>query len=1026
MNQRAVLFCSTIFAGLALAGSAFAQTGAGAPTSPGEAPKCDTSSDIHCAPGASGGSLQEVVVTGSRIRQPTTFTSPDPIQVITADEATLRGLNNSAQVIQQLPVAESATQINNNFSGFMVTGGDGVNTINLRGLGADRTLVLLNGQRMGPAGVSGTVGAVDLNTIPETIIDHIDVLKDGSSSIYGSDAVAGVVNIVTKQNFNGEDLHAYVKPLDGGSEYNVSADFGKTFDRGFVSLSIDYYDQEALTLGQRPWLDCAQDFVTDSSGSRLDLPELRGGGYKCWNFPGGYILDAVTGNYYVPRNLATPGAPTGDDFDNLHRVYCTQVRDTLSGPTCTTSAADGPIDIAATRLSRAELPDNNREYLQSTAVSPVKRYTVTNSVGYDIVPDRIQFYNDLMFNRRVSKQRVYGAVEPYVEPGNPGNPLTPLAGITGGILEPVVPYWLNFNQNVDYFRDLAGFRGDLPNIWTLNNLHYDLSLQFSRSTGEESQTIVRFDRVNAASAPGSCDPSYGDDYSYNGGPSMDDLGDSAACMDIDWAADSFNGGLTPAESTYLLGRETDRTLYDQRYIQGDVSGNLFSLPAGPLAFDLGFAVRRDYIHDVPGEYTLAGNSFGLTTAGVTQGSDQVREGFAELSIPALKDLPLIRSLSFTLSGRISDYDSAGTAKTYKASGVWDVTDWLTVKYVQGTSFRAPTLYEQYLANQTSYLGQDIDPCINWGLASNPNIAKNCAAAGIPSDYTAVGSVLIYTGGNSSGNLKPETSLSRTTSIVFKPHWFGLDAALEVDYYENHIRNGIQQFGAQNILSQCYNSPTYPNNGFCQLFDRDNDPTSPTYQNLLDVFDNYVNVADVMNRGIDATLYFRHRLPHDVMLRLDGQFSWTLENSTQLLGSADRIDYTGSLGAPAFVGNVNIRLDWRTWTLNWFVNMVGKSTDFMFGSNTTDPSNGFPNGYRGTGVVGAFPIVAPFYVNNTVSIQKTFPDGLKFTAGIMNVFNVAPPIYSYEGYENVIGSTTLQGTQYDWFGRSVFLQVDKKF
>jgi iron complex outermembrane receptor protein len=986
--------CSTVLVGLASAEPVFAQT-----------------SPDSTKPDAA----QEVVVTGSRIREPANFTSPDPIQVITSEQSTLRGLSDTTAILQQSTIAANATQINNNFSGFVVNGGSGVNTVNLRGLGADRTLVLIDGQRVGPAGVSGTVGSVDLNTIPSTMIDHVDILKDGSSSIYGSDAVAGVVNIVTKKNFDGGEMSAYARPFAvGGNAYDLSGSFGKTFDRGYVAIFGDYYEQDALRYGDRSYLNCAQDLATSpTTGARVDLPASNQAGYKCWNFPEAEILNAFTNYRYSNKDQALPGTPTKYDFGNLHRIYCTTVYDTATGLSCTRSKATDPIDVSATRLSRQELQDANPLQQHDTVVSPVMRYTVAGNFGYSIIPDRVEFYDSFLFNRRVSSQSFTGAIEPYVEPGNPGNPLTPI----GGLLLPVVPYTIDFRQKVDYIRNLAGIKGNLPNIWTATNLHYDLSAQFSQSKGEERETVVRFDRVNAASAPGNCDPTYGGDNSYNGGPSMADLGDTAKCMNIAWGDDSLrNNGLTAAEAAYLLTTDVDRTTYEQGYVQGDISGDLFKLPAGPLGFDVGFHIRRDRINDVPGEQTLAGNSFGLSTAGVTAGSDWVKEGFLEVSVPVLKDLPFVKSLSFTFSGRISDYDSVGTAKTYKAAGVWAITDWLSLKYSQGTSFRAPQLFELFLADQTGYLSQTIDPCINYGASNNANIAANCAKAGIPSNYTAAGSVLVDTGGGL-GNLSPETSLARNVGIVFRPKWWGLQLGLEVDYYENHIRNGIQQFGAGSILSQCYNTTAYPN-GFCSLFTRDNNPTSPTYHNLLVVHDNYVNVADVKDRGIDATFYFRQNLWYGVKFQLDSNLSWTFQNSTQLLGDSSSIDYTGSVGAPAFVGNVNYKFEWRTWQVNWFTFMSGKASDARFFTPITN--------YRGTGQAVNVPVSVPFYAVHTLSIQKKFPSNLTLTAGISNLFDTKPPLYSYEGVENSLGTATLAGTQYDLEGRTGFIQLDKKF
>lgn len=241
-----------------------------ASSTPATASPDQTSSTGAQAAGANP--AQEVTVTGSRLRN-SEFNAITPVQTITAEEGALRGFADTAALIQSSTVAGNSTQINNNFSGFVVNGGPGVNTVGLRGLGADRTLVLLNGKRLGPSGVSGSVSSVDLNTIPQTIIDRIDIVKDGSSSIYGSDALAGIVNIITKQNIDGGDLHAYARPSiqGGGDVYDISGDYGKKFSRGYVNGSLDYYHQEALHYADRNYLSCAQDYAYDpTTHRRLD------------------------------------------------------------------------------------------------------------------------------------------------------------------------------------------------------------------------------------------------------------------------------------------------------------------------------------------------------------------------------------------------------------------------------------------------------------------------------------------------------------------------------------------------------------------------------------------------------------------------------------------------------------------------------------------------------------------------------------------------------------------------------------
>ena len=227
-----------VFAALLLAAPAFAQEPA-APQDAQPVPQNegDTPEDAS--------QVGDIIVTGSRIPQ-NEFTSPSPIQVLTAERAEQRGLSDTAQLLQSSTVAAGSPQVNSAISSAFVTdGGPGASTISLRGLGANRTLVLLNGRRAGPAGTRGGVSAFDLNVIPQSAINRIDVLKDGASSIYGSDAVAGVVNLITERARDGGEIAAFASlPFEsGGEQYNISGAWGKTFDKGYVNISADWYLQ---------------------------------------------------------------------------------------------------------------------------------------------------------------------------------------------------------------------------------------------------------------------------------------------------------------------------------------------------------------------------------------------------------------------------------------------------------------------------------------------------------------------------------------------------------------------------------------------------------------------------------------------------------------------------------------------------------------------------------------------------------------------------------------------------------------
>ena len=1047
--SRNLLFATTIMAGVQSAGLAMAQTtppvpptvlqpdaraaeGAktatpdnGVTTSAGAAaaipsPQQTSSTAAQASGTVAGVEVTGVTVTGSRLRN-TEFTSADPIQVITGEEASLRGFSDTAALIQSSTVAGNGTQINNNFTGFVVNGGPGVNTVALRGLGTDRTLVLLNGKRLGPAGTQGQVSSVDLNTIPESIIDHIDILKDGSSSVYGSDAVAGIVNLVTKQNIDGGDLHVYGKPTveGGGNQADISGDFGKTFGRGYINGSFDIYRQDALKDFQRNYFNCAQDFAYDpTSGQRLDLTNVATGKIKCQNILGGLVIDGNTGSRYIvtPSSGNSINAPAG-----LTRVDCT----IYNSGSCTNDGSG--INLAATRLSRSLQPtEDNPAYLNSNAVSPVRRYTATLSGGYDILPKYLTVYGDFLFNRRQSQQEGYRQVFTYLDPANPTNPVgnaSPLgiaqAG-SGDYGEPVVLTPFGSKQQVDYTRGLVGLRGDLPDFRNFKNWHYDLSAQFSKSDGTYSTDIIYADRFSATTGPTACDVNY--QNPYVSGPTMATQEPGVACQPVNWTRATQADGFTAAEKAFLTGNDTGSTIYEQGYVEGDFTGDLFTLPAGAVSADVGFHVRRDRILDTPGAQSLAGNSWGLASSGITRGGENVQEGFAEIGIPILRDLPFAKSVSLDVSGRYSHYDLAGDAKTYKAKFNWKITSWLALKYDQGTSFRGPALYETFLANQQGYYGQlGVDPCIMYAGSANANVAAHCAAQGIPGDYAGNGPSILVTSGGGGRALKPETSFAKNMGVVLTPRFMGNEVGIEVDYYENTIHNTITQFGPSNIVNQCYSLPTFPN-GYCNLFQRNLTPGTPDLFSITAIQNNYLNVGSLHDRGIDLTIRSSFKLPYDVKLRVSSQHSWTIQDTTELLPGTVT-NYNGTVGSPNYVGNIDLRFDWQTWTLNWFTSFVGASSDLKLASNIIE-------NYRGTGVTAEVVERYPFYNVSNLSIRKTFPEGLTIEAGILNVFDRPPPIYSDLGFataggNGVTGSSAVS-SQYDFFGRSFFLQLDKKF
>jgi iron complex outermembrane receptor protein len=981
---RKALFGLTILAGVAVSSVALAQTSTSPP--PGAAATAQASGD------AAAGS--DVVVTGSRIKRVTVYNSPSPITVITADQAQLTGVADTTALLQLSTVANNAVQINNNFTGFNVQGGAGINSLSLRGLGVQRTLILIDGQRMGPAGVGGTVDPVDLNTIPSSIIDHVEILNDGASSIYGSDAVAGVVNIITKKNFNGGDLHFYGNPSEhgGGDVFQVNGDWGKTFDRGYVSLGFDVYRQEALNYASRPYLACTRDVVVDATtGAPADIVDPTTGKAKCGNLflsPG--VESLVTGNLFA----AAPGSPGGPGG---------------APPGFNEVGIITPGDPAATRASAGLIPFAPPAYLNSTAISPVTRYTFTAAGGFDLTP-HAQLYGTVLINQRKSTQL---AVTQFFTPVDPGNAFNP--GFDFPL--PVIPQYSLSTQTVNYYRFVGGIKGDLPPLWGFKNWTYDIYGQGSISDGSYTERFARNDRVNAtagSSNAAGCDVN----ANIGGGESMAEAEPGVACVPVDFFGAVQRGAFTPAEQAFLYVNESGHTTYNHYYVDGSATGDIFSLPAGPLSGAFGFQIRREELKDTPPIDFINQNAFNITTAGVTQGSETSEEIYGELHVPIIKDLPLIRRFDVDVSGRVSNYSNFGTNGTYKVGLNWQVTDWLTFRASDGTAFRAPALFEQFLADQSGFLAQmGLDPCIRYGTSGvSQTVQKNCASLGIPANFTgAQDGATVLTGGGK--GLLPETSTAQTVGVVFQPTWFNLNLKVAANYFAFDIRNQIQNFGASNIVLQCMEAASFPNSPFCSLFTRNNDPTNAAdFHGISVVNDDYVNVARQIEQGMDLDVTYVTPLPKDFKLTIDGHASWSFYTNTILLNGQTN-NFLGQVGQPSFVGNVDFRVDQGPWTLNYFVYMVGPSSDYDFTSGI-DPN------YAGTGQAVRLRLRTGFYATSDIALRRKF-DTFTVTLGVKNLFDALPPVYSFEGFQNRIGTFPLT-SQYDLIGRTFFVDLVKKF
>ncbi len=445
--------------------------------------------------------LVEIVVTGSRIRR-TEFTSPAPVTVITSERSQLAGLLTTEDILRGSTVA-SGEQVNDTFGGFITDGGAGANTISLRGLGAQRTLVLVNGKRWSPSGVQGFTNSVDLSAIPSSIISRIEILKDGASSIYGADAVAGVVNVITKESLDGLQLNAQgLATGDGGGErYVLDASYGKVGDRGSFSISAQYAEQKAMVRADRGWAKCDtfQRWTDQNGRGNLDFTDPFTGEPLCFG-PFEYFNATAIGTLRYEPTLTDP-------FDTTNPYHDPRVAAFLGIPYFTRAPVNGflpgepPLDTSSFLPESLYQNDGGfYEDTQSAAISqivnPTKLFSATSfgQLDFDLGAGQSTVYYEAYFNHRetVSNngyRQFFPSVNPFTYDGadlHPYNPFAELAFFGNpafGQPTPVLPsYGLQDPRSfidIDRYNAFAGIRGDLGGDWD-----YDVVAGFGHSKGE--------------------------------------------------------------------------------------------------------------------------------------------------------------------------------------------------------------------------------------------------------------------------------------------------------------------------------------------------------------------------------------------------------------------------------------------------------------------------------------------------------------------------------------------------------------
>ncbi|WP_265529782.1 TonB-dependent receptor domain-containing protein [Sphingomicrobium marinum] len=992
---------------------------------------------------------QDIVITGSRIRRDN-FSSPDPILVIDPGQSLVEGDIETAEILQQSPLAAGSTQITSALSSnFVTNGGPGAQTLSLRGIGAQRTLILLNGRRAGPAGTRGAVSSFDLNVIPSAAIGSVEILKTGASSVYGSDAIAGVVNLITNTEFDGLDLRAFTSLTQegGGDTYNVSALYGKTFDRGHFQVGADYFKRDALRRADRQFLECSEDYLftePNQQGQRADLIDPRSGQPTCGNTFGPLIrvidfpfLFGFEGStpYYDPASADIQYNDAGDRFDEFLNPVGNEAPNFYEINLFGRTNAENPTYIYN---SEALINDKSTDSLQATVFPDTERYTLFADGAYEVA-DGVEFFVEGLYNNRktanVSERQLffgqYGAdafITPLLFGAAPqGDPVTSLRGDVYYL--PVVAILWGQEQEVDYYRGVGGVRGNFADMgatgW-LENAYYEGYFQYSKSEGRyEFDQIAQdavdiFEERQEACAPGQVS-------SYFGNP----------CVDIDFASPRIlNGEFTPEEEQLLFWVATGQTDYTQKTAEFIFGNELFNLPGGPVAFVLGAHYREDEIDDVPDQATVDGQGWGFTSSTRTAGKLQSYELFGETELPLIAGEPGFEELTLSAAARVTwneatridgvSYSEDGNW-TYKLGANYAPVDFLRFRGSYGTSYRAPSLFEFFLGDQSGF-GFPADPCEDYGNPdTNPTVAQRCANEGIDPNFVYQTSAEIFSTGGIELGLESETSTAWSLSAIFQPNgwfWDGFDMSVAVDYINIEVENQIDQLGAAFIVGQCYNPELPEGNVFCSAFTREPSNLDPSQLGQLEFVDNpYVNIASQRNEALDLTGRFSQDLGDLGTLTGLAQMTWQLNDELEII-EGNIIDNNGEVGDPHWVGDFNLAWALDGIAVNWGIDVIGGTNDEQDVLDAFGDICPFSN-LRQTAVCPVYDLAERFY--HSVSVQVDATENIQITAGMSNIFNTDPPRVS--GAFSVIGAFGLAptvGTYYDYLGRRMFIQARLRF
>jgi outer membrane receptor protein involved in Fe transport len=809
--------------------------------------------------------LEEITIVGTRIKRRDEY-STSPVQTLGEEDLRVSGSLSMGEVLQELPSVGSS--LNSNGSAGTSYG---TSSLNLRSLGENRSLVMVNGHRwVNGAGGRGFRDFVDLNTIPQAIVERVEVLQDGATAIYGADAIAGVVNIHTYDDFNGARLKAYYGESSEGDRGTQNIDFlwGKDIGDSNWMLAVSYMDQDPIYTQDRSLTAVPLNGLTAGTPEGL-FRESGLAGVVDFPVPsGGITRDAGVDGSDISNWRAVDS--TNDRFNRYHNNY-------IVGPQERTSI-----------------------YLQN-------KTKLTSSMEFSL---------EFLYNKRESDQ-LFSAVPPVIR-GSRGFAIAN---------DPAVnPFGIEFSgsdfrvnnffvdngqrdnlQEVETLRIGMGLSGEFDNGWG-----WDGFLSWAENEGSfTSVNQIHLDKLALGLL--ACDSS---------GISADVSDLEAGCVPVNL----FNP-LTPEMIDYINFTGKDENKAEQLDFTLNVSGELMELPAGMLAFAAGMEYREEQGLDKPDSVINSSpriNTYRTTTSSPRVGTDaeyDLTEFYTEVSVPLLADKPLAKILTLDLAARYSDYSTFGGTTNGKVGVAYRPVEDLLIRGTWAEGFRSPSLLELFEGQRTIFQAVE-DPCSGGG-------AGLVGCEGVSVDYIqdSDANVLVVTEGNE--NLEPETSDNLSLGFVFTPSfWEG--TSLTLDWYNIEVDNlitDIDDFGAEQILQLCANTGQSCNmisrNSAGEILGVDTGPINLNSVEVegIDAVFRYETETDLGNWDFTLSLSKLNQYTESTTLP-DG----TLVTEDKRGTSARRESY------PEWRGSFLAKLAADNWSANYTLRYIG-DTEESFGGET---------------------------------------------------------------------------------------------